>query len=131
MRAASSSRRSTASIDSRIARTHSGSAITAAAIAAPVQRNSTLTPNQPCNQAPTAPAGANSSSSTHPVTTGGTTRGRCTTASSSSLPANRPRASTQASANATGSTATVATPPTSSVRRTIAHSSPDRIILPA
>ena len=39
VRAAPSSRRSTASIDRRIARTISGSAITAAASAAPVQRN--------------------------------------------------------------------------------------------
>ena len=50
----SSSRRSTASIDSRIARTISGSAITPAAIAAPVQRNSTLVA-EPAEQPPRRP----------------------------------------------------------------------------
>ena len=62
VRAATSSRRSTASIDSRIAPTISGSAMMAAAIAAPVQRNMTLTPNQLSSQLPTGPCRPNASS---------------------------------------------------------------------
>jgi hypothetical protein len=54
VRAACSSRGSTASSESRIERTISGTAITPAAIAAPVQRNITLIP-QPASQRPTGP----------------------------------------------------------------------------
>src|SRR3546814_10507679 len=46
VRAALSSRTSTATIDSRLARPISGSAITPAAIAAQVQRTNTVGPNQ-------------------------------------------------------------------------------------
>jgi len=53
--AASSSLGSTASIASRIARTISGKAITAAASAAPVQRKAKVKPNQSQRVAPTQP----------------------------------------------------------------------------
>ena len=45
---------------------------------------------------PIGPLRPNSSSSNHPVTTGGTTSGRCTSASSRITPGNRRRASTHA-----------------------------------
>ena len=90
VRAASSSRRSTDSSDSRIARTASGKAITAAASAAPVQRNSRVTPNQRSSGPPIGPAGAKAISSTQPVTTGGTTNGRWISASSK-VPADQQR----------------------------------------
>ena len=122
VRAACSNLRSTPSSPSRIPRTISGSAITPAAIAAPVQRNRT-----PPDSTPKGPPGAKARSSTHPVTTGGTTSGRCTTPSSSTRPGNRNRASIQASANATGSVPAHATPPTSSDSRTTSHSAGDRI----
>lgn len=66
-------------------------------------------------------------SSSHPVTTGGTTSGRWTIASSSNLPGNRPRARAHASAKATGSIAATATPPTRRLSPTIPHSSTDSI----
>ena len=78
---------------SRIARTISGSANTALACAAPVQRKITLTPS-PASIRPNGPCAPNANSSSQPLTTGGSTSGRCTAASSSTLPANRPRAST-------------------------------------
>ena len=93
MRAAPSNRRSTPSIDSRIARTISGSAITPLASAAPVQRKITLTPS-PASNRPAGPCAPKASNSSQPLTTGGSTKGRCTAASSKILPANRPRAST-------------------------------------
>ena len=69
------------------------SPITAAANAAPVQRNSRVTPNQRSSGPPIGPAGAKAISSTQPVTTGGTTNGRWISASSKVRPGNRPRAS--------------------------------------
>ena len=92
VRAALSSRRSTASSDKRIARTASGSAITAAATAAPVQRNSRVTPNQRWSGSPSGPFGAKASSNTQPVTTGGTTSGKWISASNNVRPGKRPRA---------------------------------------
>jgi hypothetical protein len=93
VRAACSNRRSTASIDNRIARTISGNAMTPAAIAAPVQRNRTVAPSQLSRTRPSGPAGAKASRSAQPVTTGGTTSGKWTTPSRRSLPRKRPRAS--------------------------------------
>lgn len=62
--AASCTSRGIASIDSRIARTNSGNAITAAAITAPVQRNANVRPNHAYNQCPIAPCRPSSTSST-------------------------------------------------------------------
>jgi hypothetical protein len=76
VRAAPSSRRSTASIDNRIARTISGSAITAAASAAPVQRNMKVTPSVSAKNRPAGPLAPKASNSSQPVTTGGSTSGR-------------------------------------------------------
>ena len=76
VRAAASNRWSTASIDSRIARTISGKAMTALASAAPVQRNIKVTPSVRSSSAPTGPVAPNASSNSQPVTTGGTTSGR-------------------------------------------------------
>ena len=53
--AACSSRRSIASIDSRIGRTNSGNDITPQASAAPVQRNANTMPRLSASQAPTRP----------------------------------------------------------------------------
>src|SRR5205085_4611877 len=61
--AASSSRRSTASRDSRIARTSSGKPITAQASAAPVQRNAKTIPRDSSRNRPTGPRRPNRSSS--------------------------------------------------------------------
>ena len=61
--AASSSRRSTASIDRRIARTISGKPITAQASAAPVQRNAKTMPNCSSRNRPSGPRRPSSSSS--------------------------------------------------------------------
>ncbi len=76
VRAAPSSRRSTASIDSRIARTISGSAMIPAASAAPVQRKISVSPNQSCSRLPIGPRSPKPISSSQPVTTGGSTSGR-------------------------------------------------------
>jgi len=62
--AAASSRRSTASIARRMARTISGKPITPQASAAPVQRNANTMPNQSARNAPIGPRRPNSSSST-------------------------------------------------------------------
>ena len=61
--AASSSRRSIASIDRRTARTSKGNAITPQASAAPVQRNENTMPNQSARNAPTGPRRPNEMSS--------------------------------------------------------------------
>ena len=63
VRAVASSPRSTASRDSRMARTISGKPITAAATAAPFQVKATVTPNQSASKAPTGPRRPSSSSS--------------------------------------------------------------------
>ncbi len=76
VRAAPSSRRSTASTDSRIARTISGKAMIAAASAAPVQRNMKVRPSQSAKKRPAGPLVPNAMSSSQPVTTGGRTSGR-------------------------------------------------------
>ena len=55
VRAADSRRVSTASSDSRIARTINGKAITAAARAAPCQVNAIVSPKVWCSQPPTGP----------------------------------------------------------------------------
>jgi hypothetical protein len=81
-----------------------------------------VTPNQASSACPISPDGANSSSSSQPVTTGGNTNGRCTSASSNSLPGNTPRASTQASAKAIGNVTTIAAMPTFNVNRMIGQS---------
>jgi hypothetical protein len=61
--AASSRRRSTASIDSRIERTSSGKPMTAQASAAPVQRNANTMPSVSARNAPIAPLRPSSNSS--------------------------------------------------------------------
>src|SRR5215510_8033506 len=102
VRAAASSRRSTASSDSRMARTISGKAITAAARAAPFQVKMMVMPKVSYSQPPIGPRRPNSTSRMKPTTTGGTTSGRCTSPSSRTRPGKRVRASSQATAMATG-----------------------------
>src|SRR5215510_87788 len=102
VRAAASSRRSTASSDSRMARTISGKAITAAARAAPFQVKMMVMPKVSYSQPPIGPRRPNSTSNRKPTTTGGTTSGRCTRPSRSTRPGKRVRASSQATAMATG-----------------------------
>ncbi len=121
--AASSSRRSTASMEIRIARTISGKAMIAAASAAPVQRNMKVRPNQSAKKRPAGPLLPNASSNSQPVTTGGRTSGKWISASSKILPGNRARASTQASPKATGMVTPTATALTFSERRITSHSS--------
>jgi len=100
--AAASIAGSTCSIASRIARTISGNPITAAANAAPVQRNASVMPNASSRNPPTAPRRPNTRNSRKPVTTGGRTSGRCTSALTTPWPRNRRRASSQATAIANG-----------------------------
>src|SRR3546814_13761466 len=88
-----------------------------------VQRNYTVLPNQSASTAPSGPAGVHAMSSSQPVTTGGSTSGKWTSASSSTLPGNRPLARTQASANATGSVAAIATACPLSDSSTTVHTS--------
>src|ERR1700704_534885 len=94
--AASSSPRSTASIDSCIARTRSGNPITALARAAPVHRNANTIPNVSARKAPIGPRRPNRRSRMNPVTTGGSTSGRNTIPFRIDLPQNLPRDSSMA-----------------------------------
>ncbi len=94
-----------------------------AAMAAPVQRNMTVTPNQRSIMLPTGPAGPRVRSSSQPITTGGRTRGRWTAASSSSLPGKRQRARIQARAKAKGRVKSIAAKLTFRDSWTISHSS--------
>ena len=123
VRAAASSPGSTLSMPRRTARTISGKDITAVASAAPSVVKTRRMPNQSLSGPPIGPRTPNSISSPQPTTTGGTTSGRWTNASSSIRPGKRPRASSQATATAgTRETATdrVAT---SRLSRTACHSS--------
>src|SRR5216684_1579187 len=94
--AASSSPRSTASMDSCIARTRSGNPITALARAAPVHRNANTIPNVSARKAPIGPRRPNRRSRMNPVTTGGSTSGRNTIPFRIDLPQNLPRDSSMA-----------------------------------
>ena len=96
VRAAASSPGSTPSSPSRTARTISGKDITAVASAAPPVVKTRRMPNQSCSGPPIGPRRPNSISRPQPTTTGGTTSGRCTSASSSDRPGKRPRASSMA-----------------------------------
>ena len=62
--------------------------------AAPVQRNAKTMPNHSSSTLPIGPRLPSSTSSAKPTTTGGSTSGRCTIASTSVLPGNERRAST-------------------------------------
>jgi hypothetical protein len=119
--AAASSRRSMPSSANRIGLTINGKAMTPAAIAAPVQRNSTDTPTL-ASACPAHPLRPNASNSRYPVTTGGITSGRLTSASMIGLPGKRRRASRNASPNATGIVHRVATPATFRLTRIAALS---------
>src|SRR5215470_9420289 len=68
-------------------------------------------------------------SSSHPVTTGGSTSGRCTNALSTAWPGKRLRARTQAVTTASGSPKPTARAATPSVSSTASHSSGERISL--
>ena len=103
VRAACSKPGSTASSDSRIARTITGNVITAQARLAPAVVNTSRTPNQSSSSDPIGPRMPNTISSSQPVTTGGSTSGRCTSAFSTGRPGKRYRASTQAISTASGS----------------------------
>src|SRR5690348_6964577 len=102
VRAATSSLRSIASIDRRIARTISGKPMTADASAAPVHRNASTTPNHRSSQLPIGPCLPKSTSSAKPTTTGGSTSGKWTIASTAVLPGNVKRARPNATSTATG-----------------------------
>src|SRR6478736_251941 len=96
VRAASSRPRSTPSSEMRMARTINGNDMTAVATAAPSVVNTSCSPNWRSSQPPTGPRVPSSSSSTYPTTTGGSTSGRCTMASTRNRPGNRRRVSSQA-----------------------------------
>ena len=89
--AASSSLGSTASKAKRIARTIKGKAITAAANAAPAEVNANCSPRT-SSGGPKIPLRPKAISKRYPVTTGGKTKGRCTSALSRPWPQNRRRA---------------------------------------
>src|SRR5215472_6298435 len=126
--AASSRRRSTASIDSRIERTISGNPITAQASAAPVQRNAKTMPKVSAKKAPSTPRRPNRINRIYPVTTGGITSGRWTRTLSSERPQNRPRASSIATASATGRLVSMAQKPTRSDSLIAVSSSGEKLI---
>ena len=84
---ASSSPLSTFSIDNRIERTIRGKAIIADAIAAPFQLKAKFIPTL-FNNIPKKPLLPKVKSNIYPVTTGGTTRGRCTKPSNKTYPTN-------------------------------------------
>ena len=90
--AACSSRRSTSSTPSRTARTSSGKPMTAAASTAARNVNAIWKSNVSSSHRPRKPRLPRSRSSTYPVTTGGSTSGRWSTASTSDFPRNRLRA---------------------------------------
>ena len=90
--AACSSFGSTASIASRIARTINGKAMIAAASTAPVHWNAITIPKMDSNALPTVPVRPNKINRTYPVTTGGSTNGKCTIAFRKLCPQNRLRA---------------------------------------
>ena len=102
-------------------RTISGSVITAVASAAPAVVKASRAWNSRHSSPPSGPCTPNSSSSSQPVTTGGSTIGRCTAASSSGRPGRRGRASSQASSSATGRAPHTAIAPTRSVSQTATH----------
>ena len=96
--AASSSLRSTAAMDRRMARTSSGKPMMAQASAAPVQRNENTMPNCSARKDPMGPRRPKPISRNQPTTTGGRTSGRCTRTSSACRPQKRPRSSSSAMA---------------------------------
>jgi hypothetical protein len=98
VKAACSSRGSTASMDKRTARTINGKAIVAEAITAPFQVNATEIPSVSFNHRPITPSLPRRSSKRNPGTTGGKTKGKCTRLSRRDLPTNRFRASSHAMA---------------------------------
>src|SRR5882672_7542923 len=100
--AAASSLRSIVSNDSLIARTISGNPMMPAASAAPVQRKATTIPNHCSRISPSGPRRPKRSSRKNPTTTGGSTSGRCTTASNRAFPGKLARARKYATATAKG-----------------------------
>src|SRR3954468_17420382 len=125
--AAASSPGSTASSDWRTARTSSGRPITAQASAAPVQRKMKVMPRNSSRKAPIGPRRPSNSRRKYPTTTGGSTKGRCTTASSRLLPGKLSRERTQASATATGKLAATLQNATLRLRRRAVVSAGDRL----
>ena len=89
VRAACSSPGSAVSSDRRTARTITGNVITAQARLAPAVVNTSRTPNQSCSSEPIGPRMPKMISSSQPVTTGGSTSGRCTSAFSIGRPGKR------------------------------------------
>ena len=89
--------------------------------------NTRRTPNQSFSSAPTGPRMPNTISSSQPVTTGGSTSGRCTSAFSTGRPGKRVRASSHAVSTATGSPNPTARAATARVSLTACHSSVDSI----
>ena len=94
VRAASSSRRSTASMERRMARTIKGKPMIAAASAAPVQRKAKVIPRVCSKNRPSGPCVPNSINNARPVTTGGRTSGNSTRPLTTLFPGNSKRAST-------------------------------------
>ena len=87
--------------------------------------NTSRTPNQSFSNDPIGPRMPKMISSSQPVTTGGSTSGRCTNAFSTGRPGKRYRASTQAMTTASGSPKPTARAATPSVSQTACHSSGD------
>ena len=100
--AAASSRHSTVSKDKRIDLTMSGNAIKVAVIAAPVQLKGNKMQNVSYIQPPIGPERPNTISNRYPTTTGGTTNGRCSRASTTAFAGNSKRAISQTDATPNG-----------------------------
>jgi hypothetical protein len=121
--AASSSLRSTASMERRMERTISGKPMTPQASAAPVQRKDSTTPNHSSSREPMAPRRPNRTSNRKPVTTGGRISGMWTMPFKSDLPQKRPRASASATRMPSGRLTRTATVETLRLNRIAVHSS--------
>jgi hypothetical protein len=104
-----------------------GNVITAQARLAPAVVNTKRIPNQSCNSTPIGPRMPKTINSSHPVTTGGSTIGRCTSAFTAARPGKRYRVSTQATRTASGNPKATARAATARVSQTASHSSGDNI----
>src|SRR2546429_77670 len=126
--AAASSLRSVVATKGRTARPSSGTPMLPAASAAPVHLNAMTMPNHSSSSPPSGPRLPKRSRRKYPTTTGGSTRGRCTTASNSVLPGNVARASRYAIATARGRLASTLQNDTRRLSRRISNSSAVKLI---
>ena len=104
-----------------------GKLITAQASAAPASVKARRICRARQSRAPTGPCTPNTTSSSQPVTTGGSASGRWTRAFSAMRPGKRPRARRTAVATASGRPQPTARAATPSVRRTACRSSSEKV----